>query len=95
LVNRPIAYLTAKGLSVEELSQAHWVVSDLEVQAEATLREMREAIRAEVSLETWASVSRLIEAHRGLSLQSAMVALSQGLKQGASEFLERVGPPAN
>jgi hypothetical protein len=78
---------------VEELSQAHWVVSDLEVQAEATLKEMREAIRAEVSLETWANVSRLIEALRGLALQSAMVALSQGLKEGAAALLERVGPP--
>lgn len=91
---RPIAYLSAKGLSAEEVSQAYAVVSDVETQAGPNLREMFTFLAQALPEELWGQVARLVESYRDLAIQCTQTALGQGLKQGATDFLERLEPPS-
>lgn len=90
---RPIAHLSARGLSAEEVSQAYSIVADMETQAGVNLREMAAALQSKLPEEAWAQVVGLVEAYRDLMVQAAMVSLAQGLKHGATDFLDRLGPP--
>lgn len=90
---RPVAHLTARGLSAEEVSQAYSIVAEMETQAGPHLRELARSVQSALPEETWTQVVRLVEAYRDLMVQSSMVALAQGLRHGATDFFDRLGPP--
>jgi len=94
MMRRPVAHLTARGLSAEETSQAYNIVTELELQAAPNLRELATVLEASLPAEMWTRVARLVEIYRDMAIQCAQVALGQGLKQGATDFLDRMGPPA-
>lgn len=94
MYKRPIADLTAEGLSAEEVTQAYAIVSDVESQAGPNLREMATHLAQTMPEELWAQVAGLVESYRDLAIQCAQRALSQGLKQGAVDFLDRMEPPS-
>ncbi len=90
---RSVAHLKARGLSAEEVSQAFSIVAEMEDQAGSSLREITRSLQSALPEETWNQLARLGEIYRDLMFQCAMVALAQGLRHGATDFLDRLGPP--